>query len=75
MNYFVFQEGLKFRMEKLKKSIVKTHEDIDEEKEKNIELLNMIFPSDIARKLWGGKHILILSKYSFSIDYTLIPRK
>ena len=49
-----FQEGLKCRMEKLKKSIVKTHEDIDEEKEKNIELLNMIFPSDIARKLWGG---------------------
>ena len=42
-------------MEKLKKSIVKTHEDIDEEKEKNIELLNMIFPSDIAKKLWGGK--------------------
>jgi hypothetical protein len=52
-----FQEGLKCRMEKLKKSIVKTHEDIDEEKEKNIELLNMIFPSDIARKLWGGIYV------------------
>lgn len=46
-------------MEKLKKSIVKTHEDIDEEKEKNIELLNMIFPSDIARKLWGGKMLFV----------------
>ncbi len=51
------QEGLKSRMEKLKKSIVKTGEDIEEEKQKNIELLNMIFPSDIARKLWGGKLI------------------
>lgn len=48
------QEGLKFRMEKLKKSIVKAHEDIEQEKQKNIELLNMIFPSDIAQKLWGG---------------------
>ena len=46
-------------MEKLKKSIVKTHEDIDEEKEKNIELLNMIFPSDIAKQLWGGKNSII----------------
>ena len=44
-------------MEKLKKSIVKTHE--DEEKEKNIELLNMIFKIDIARKLWGGKMLFV----------------
>ncbi len=42
-------------MEKLKQSIVQAHRDIEEEKQKNIELLNMIFPSDIARKLWGGK--------------------
>jgi guanylate cyclase soluble subunit alpha len=51
------QEGLKSRMEKLKQSIVKTGEDIEEEKQKNIELLNMIFPSDIAKKLWGGNSI------------------
>jgi hypothetical protein len=41
-------------MEKLKKSIVQAHEDIELEKQKNIELLNMIFPSDIAEKLWKG---------------------
>ena len=41
-------------MEKLKKSVVKAHEDIEEEKSKNIELLNLIFPSDIAEKLWRG---------------------
>ena len=54
------QEGLKSRMEKLKQSIVKTGEDIEEEKQKNIELLNMIFPSDIAKKLWGGNFINFL---------------
>ena len=63
-NSVIFQEGLKCRMEKLKKSIVKTHEDIDDEKEKNIELLNMIFPSDIARKLWGGR-LITLANYFF----------
>ena len=42
-------------MEKLKQSIVKTGDEIEEEKTKNIEIINMIFPSDIAKKLWGGK--------------------
>ena len=42
-------------MEKLQSSIVKAYEDIEEEKRKNTELLNMIFPSDIAEKLWNGK--------------------
>ena len=44
-------------MENLQKSIAKTRREVDEEKEKNIELLNMIFPSDIARKLWGGIYV------------------
>lgn len=42
-------------MEKLKKSIVQAHSDIEEEKRKNIEILNLIFPSEIAKKLWRGK--------------------
>jgi hypothetical protein len=46
-------------MENLQKSIAKTRGEVDEEKEKNIELLNMIFPSDIARKLWEGKKIFL----------------
>lgn len=51
------QEGLKFRMEKLKKSILQANEDIQKEKLKNIELLNMIFPSEIAEKLWMGQKV------------------
>ena len=42
-------------MEKIKSSIQQAYEDIEEEKRKNTELLNLIFPSDIAEKLWNGK--------------------
>ena len=42
-------------MEKLQASIQQAYEEIEEEKQKNIELLNLIFPSDIAEKLWNGK--------------------
>lgn len=50
------------RMEKLKSSIQQAYEDIEEEKRKNTELLNLIFPSDIAEKLWNGNfdHLLTL---------------
>ena len=44
------------RMEKLKSSIQQAYEDIEEEKRKNTELLNLIFPSDIAEKLWNGRY-------------------
>lgn len=47
-------------MEKLKMSIVQAHEDFEREKQKNIEILNLIFPSDIAEKLWRGE---ITKKY------------
>lgn len=53
-------------MEKLKKSIVQAHEDFEQEKQKNIEILNLIFPSDIAKQLWRGYFLtflfLLLSK-------------
>jgi len=42
-------------MEKLQASIQQAYEEIEEEKQKNIELLNLIFPSDIAEQLWNGK--------------------
>lgn len=64
------QEGLKFRMNQLKKSVVKTHEDIDQEREKNIELLNNIFPSDIARKLWEGEKVPARSVYNVTLLYS-----
>ncbi len=49
-------------MEKLKKSIETTHTEIEVEKQTNIDLLNMIFPVDIAKMLWRGK-ALIVSKF------------
>lgn len=64
------QEGLKFRMEKLKKSIVKAHEDIEEEKQKNIELLNLIFPSEIAKKLWRGERVQASSMTNVTLLYS-----
>lgn len=57
-------------MEKLKKSIVKAHEDIDEEKSKNIELLNLIFPSDIAQKLWCGERVKARSVHNVTLLYS-----
>ena len=59
-NFSNLKEGLKLRMENLQKSIAKTRGEVDDEKGKNIEILNMIFPSDIARKLWGGKIIIFI---------------
>lgn len=44
-------------MEKIKESILQAHKAIAEERQKNIELLNMIFPSQIARQLWMGKYL------------------
>jgi guanylate cyclase soluble subunit alpha len=64
------QEGLKFRMEKLKKSIVSTHESIEEEKHKNIELLNMIFPSEIAKRLWAGERVNASSVTNVTLLYS-----
>ena len=64
------QEGLKFRMEKLKQSIVKAHEDIEEEKQKNIELLNLIFPSEIAKKLWHGERVQASSITNVTLLYS-----
>jgi len=39
-------------MEDLKKNINEAHEAVQEEQRKNVELLSMVFPSEIAKKLW-----------------------
>lgn len=49
-----FQDGLKKRMERLKKSIEEATKAVEAEKKKNVALLELIFPADIARKLWLG---------------------
>ncbi|XP_052120545.1 head-specific guanylate cyclase [Frankliniella occidentalis] len=51
------QDGLRRRMDKLKSSIVETTQAVDQEREKNVSLLHLIFPPHIARRLWLGEHI------------------
>ncbi|KAK7475323.1 hypothetical protein BaRGS_00033470, partial [Batillaria attramentaria] len=50
-------DGLKKRMELLKKSILEASKAVEEEKAKNIELLHEIFPPSIATKLWKGESV------------------
>ncbi|XP_042855595.1 guanylate cyclase soluble subunit beta-2-like [Penaeus japonicus] len=46
------QDGLKRRMVQLKDSIEETNNAVDKEREKNVSLLHLIFPPDIAKRLW-----------------------
>ncbi|CAG0891842.1 unnamed protein product [Darwinula stevensoni] len=51
------QESLKRRMDALKKSIEEASHAVDLEQEKNVNLLHLIFPPDIAKRLWLGETI------------------
>ncbi|CAL1528281.1 unnamed protein product [Lymnaea stagnalis] len=51
------QDGLKKRMEQLKKSIEAASKAVDVEKQKNVDLLLEIFPPSIAQKLWRGEEV------------------
>ncbi|XP_054261226.1 head-specific guanylate cyclase [Macrosteles quadrilineatus] len=51
------QDGLKRRMDKLKNSIEEASLAVDKEREKNVSLLHLIFPPDIAKRLWLGETI------------------
>lgn len=42
-------------MQQLKSSLVEASEAVEEERQKNVKLLQTIFPADIARKLWRGR--------------------
>ncbi len=44
-------------MDKLRQSIEEASVAVDREREKNVSLLHMIFPEDIAKRLWLGKYI------------------
>lgn len=56
------QDGLRRRMDKLKSSIEEGNRAVDKEREKNVSLLHLIFPPDIAKRLWLGKYFY----YNFS---------
>ncbi|XP_056417592.1 guanylate cyclase soluble subunit alpha-2 isoform X1 [Hyla sarda] len=51
------QDGLKKRMDKLKDTLEKTHQALEEEKKKTVDLLYSIFPGDVAQMLWEGKSV------------------
>lgn len=51
------QDGLKRRMDKLKQEVEEGHEAVSKERKKNVSLLQMIFPDEIAEKLWLGKQV------------------
>nr|CAD7453745.1 unnamed protein product [Timema tahoe] len=51
------QDGLRRRMDKLKSSIEEANMAVDKEREKNVSLLHLIFPPDIAKRLWLGETI------------------
>ncbi|XP_012287287.1 head-specific guanylate cyclase [Orussus abietinus] len=51
------QDGLRRRMDKLKSSIEEANRAVDAERAKNVSLLHLIFPPDIAKRLWLGETI------------------
>lgn len=51
------QDGMRRRMDKLRASIEEGNAAVAKERKKNVSLLNLIFPSDIAENLWCGKPI------------------
>lgn len=44
-------------MDKLKKEVEEGHEAVSKERKKNVSLLQLIFPDEIAEKLWLGKQV------------------
>ncbi|RWS12849.1 guanylatte cyclase alpha 1 subunit-like protein [Dinothrombium tinctorium] len=51
------QESLKRRMDKLRKSIQQANHAVSLERKKNVDLLNLIFPASVAKKLWLGEPV------------------
>ncbi|XP_029458302.1 guanylate cyclase soluble subunit alpha-2 isoform X2 [Rhinatrema bivittatum] len=51
------QDGLKKRMDKLKATLERTHQALEEEKKRTVDLLCSIFPGNVAQQLWEGKSV------------------
>ncbi len=45
---------MKRRMTHLKSQIEEASRAVEDERRKNVELLNLVFPQDVAKKLWRG---------------------
>ena len=44
-------------MEYLKNSIQKANQAVESERKKNVDLLNLIFPAQVAKQLWLGEPV------------------
>jgi len=53
---------LKRRLDKLRHSIEEASKAVDREREKNVSLLHLIFPQDIAKRLWLGMKAVKMRK-------------
>ncbi|KAL9695542.1 hypothetical protein quinque_014827 [Culex quinquefasciatus] len=51
------QDGLRRRMDKLKSSIEEANVAVTKERKKNVNLLQLMFPEEIAERLWLGAQI------------------
>uniref|UniRef100_A0A8D0H4R6 Guanylate cyclase soluble subunit alpha-1 n=1 Tax=Sphenodon punctatus TaxID=8508 RepID=A0A8D0H4R6_SPHPU len=51
------QDGLKKRLGKLKGTLEQTHQALEEEKKKTVDLLCSIFPGEVAQQLWQGQTV------------------
>lgn len=51
------QDGLRRRMDKLKSSIEEANAAVIKERKKNVSLLHLIFPAEIAENLWDGSTV------------------
>ncbi|KAM8939783.1 guanylate cyclase soluble subunit alpha-1 isoform 1-T1 [Pelodytes ibericus] len=51
------QDGLKKRLGKLKATLELTHQALEEEKKKTVDLLCSIFPGEVAQQLWQGQTV------------------
>ncbi|XP_056418094.1 guanylate cyclase soluble subunit alpha-1 [Hyla sarda] len=57
------QDGLKKRLGKLKATLESTHQALEEEKKKTVDLLFSIFPGEVAQQLWQG-HTVKAKKFN-----------
>ncbi|XP_014275986.3 head-specific guanylate cyclase isoform X2 [Halyomorpha halys] len=51
------QDGLRRRLDKVKSYIEEASDAVSRERERNVQLLHLIFPPDIAERLWLGRSI------------------
>lgn len=68
------QDGLRRRMDKLKNSIEEGNAAVAKERKKNVSLLYLIFPAEIAESLWLGnkKNFTFRLNWRFQVEIKFI---